>query len=207
MRKLHEVCTIPACGRRHHARGWCLTHYTQFKRGVTPAGPIKTRERDKPPECAEDGCAEPVKSKGLCKMHYQRLLRHGHTRYRDRKKPARICMIETCDNHLYAKDLCHAHYAKQRKWEAFGVDANRYQEMLREQGGVCAICSQPERAPDGSSGKIKDMAIDHDHDTGAVRGLLCSTCNRAIGLFRDDKALLNAAIAYLDKHLETPPLV
>jgi hypothetical protein len=207
MRKLHDVCTMPDCGRPHKARGYCQTHYTQFKRGISPVGPIKTRERDKPPECTEDGCAEPVKSKGLCKMHYQRLLRHGYTRYRDRKKPARICEIETCDNHLYAKDLCHAHYAKQRKWEAFGVDANRYQEMLREQDGVCAICSQPERAPDGSSGKIKDMAIDHDHATGAVRGLLCSTCNRALGLFRDDKALLNAAVVYLDKHLETPPSV
>lgn len=200
MRREHTVCTIADCGRPHHARGWCLTHYTQFKRGVAPSGPIKVRVRDKPPECTEDGCSEPVKAKGLCKMHYQRLLRHGHTRYRNRKTPPKPCMIETCDNHLYAKGLCHSHYIKQRKWASSGVDALRYQELLHEQRGVCAVCSQPEKSPDKASGKIRDLCIDHDHDTGAVRALLCSNCNRALGLLGDDPAVLDAAKAYLAKH-------
>jgi hypothetical protein len=200
MRREHTVCTIADCGRPHHARGWCLTHYTQFKRGVEPSGPIKVRVRDKPPECTEDDCSEPVKAKGLCKMHYQRLLRHGYTRYRDRKTPPKPCMIETCDNHLYAKGLCHAHYIKQRKWQSFGVDAARYQELLHNQDGVCAVCAKPERHRDGLSGKAKDLAIDHDHDTGVVRALLCSACNTAIGLLGDNPALLDAAKAYLAKH-------
>jgi hypothetical protein len=136
-------------------------------------------------------------------MHYQRFLRHGHTRYRDRKKPAKQCLIDGCDNVLYAKDLCHAHYAKQRKWQAAGVDAARYQEMLRKQGGVCAICSQPERTADGLSGKPKDLAIDHDHATGAVRALLCSACNTAIGLFNDDITLLAKAQAYVIQYSRT----
>jgi hypothetical protein len=155
---------------------------------------------DKLPECTEEGCAEPVKAKGLCKMHYQRLLRHGHTRYTDRKKPARICVIDGCDNLLYAKDLCHAHYAKQRKWEAAGVDAQRYQEMLREQNGVCAICHNPETHRDGLSGKPKDLAIDHCHKTGAVRALLCSSCNTALGLFNDSVELLAKAREYVLYH-------
>ena len=202
MRKLRDTCTVGQCDRKHHARGYCLTHYVQFKRGVTPAGPIKTRERDKPPECVEDGCSDPVKAKGLCKAHYQRLLRYGHTKYQDRTSVPKPCEIGTCDNHSYAKGLCHAHYAKQLKWSAFGVDATRYQEMLREQNGVCAICHEPERSPDKASGKTRDLAIDHNHETGAVRQLLCSNCNRAIGLFRDDPALLDAAMAYLHKHLD-----
>jgi hypothetical protein len=111
-------------------------------------------------------------------------------------------MIETCDNHLYAKDLCHAHYIKQRKWCAAGVDASRYQEMLREQNGVCAICGTAEKHKAGLSGKAKDLAVDHDHNTGAVRALLCSACNTALGLFRDDPALLDAAKTYLHKHLD-----
>lgn len=201
MRKEHDICTLDGCGRKHHARGWCLTHYMQFKRGVTPAGPIKTRVMDKPDECVEEGCSDPVKAKGLCKTHYQRLLRHGFTRRTERKKPPRECAVETCGNHVYSKDLCHAHYVKQRKWQSYGVDAQRYQDMLREQGGVCAICKRPERAPDKASGKTKDLAIDHDHKTGAVRALLCSSCNRALGLFNDDRATLDAARAYLDKHL------
>lgn len=201
MRKQPNTCTFEACGRKHHARGFCLTHYMQFKRGVTPVGPIKSRVSVKLPECREEGCSEPVKAKDLCKMHYQRFLRHGHTRYPDRKRPAKPCMIETCGSHLYAKGLCHAHYVKQRKWAAAGVDAQRYQDMLHEQKGVCAICQQPERHRDGLSGKAKDLAVDHDHATGAVRALLCSACNTAIGLFGDSKELLTKAVGYLDKHL------
>jgi hypothetical protein len=195
-------CQIDGCTRPHKARGLCQTHYAQRLRG-SDFSPIRSRVREKPPECIEDGCAEPVKSKGLCKMHYQRLLRHGHTRYRDRKKPAKRCLIDGCDNILYAKDLCHPHYTKQRKWRAAGVDATRYQEMLREQGGVCAICGQTERHCDGLSGKLKDLAIDHDHVTGAIRALLCSACNTAIGLFNDDDALLAKAQSYVLYHRQS----
>jgi hypothetical protein len=192
-------CQIDGCTRPHKARGLCQTHYAQRLRG-SDFSPIRTRVREKPVECTEDGCSEPVKSKGLCKMHYQRFLRHGHTRYRDRKKAAKQCSIDGCGDILYAKSLCHAHYAKQRKWRAAGVDATRYQEMLREQNGVCAICAQPERTADGLSGKPKDLAVDHDHATGAVRALLCSACNTAIGLFNDDVALLAKAQSYVLYH-------
>ena len=192
-------CQIDGCDRPHKARGLCQTHYAQRLRGVD-FSPIRSRVREKPPKCVEDGCAEPVKSKGLCKTHYQRLLRHGHTQYRDRKKPSKQCMIDGCDNVLYAKSLCHQHYIKQRKWQAYGIDAARYQEMLREQGGVCAICDQREKITDHASGKTKDLAVDHDHVTGAVRALLCSACNTAIGLFNDDEKLLAKAQTYLLYH-------
>lgn len=200
MLKEHDICTMAGCGRPHKARGYCQTHYMQFLRGVTPVGPIRSRTREKPLECAEESCSGPVKAHGLCKMHYQRKLRHGHVNRPDRKKPRRACAVETCDNHSYAKDLCHAHYLKQRKWSPAGVDAARYQEMLREQGGVCAICAQPERAPDKSTGKIRDLAIDHCHATDAIRALLCSTCNRGLGFFNDDAALLAKAQAYVLYH-------
>lgn len=205
MRKEHEVCTHPGCGRPHKARGYCQTHYMQFRRGVSAIGEIRSRVREKPPECAEDGCCEPVKAKGLCKRHYQRLLRHGHTRYRDRKTSPKPCAVPVCGNHSYARGLCHAHYLKQRKWARFGVDAAKYQGMLQDQKGCCAICKQPESHKDGQSGKPKDLAVDHDHKTGAVRALLCSSCNTALGLFNDDPALLSAAKAYLVKHLATTP--
>ncbi len=196
---MSTVCQFKGCARPHKARGLCQTHYAQWMRGSDFTA-IRSRQRAKLPECVEESCAEPVKAKGLCKMHYQRLLRHGHTKYTDRKKPARICMIDGCDNHMYAKKLCHAHYAKQRKWKAAGIDATRYQEMLREQNGVCAICHKPETHRDGLSGKPKDLAIDHDHKTGAVRALLCSSCNTALGLFEDDPALLAKAQSYVLYH-------
>lgn len=64
--------------------------------------------------------------------------------------------------------------------------------MLADQGGLCAICRQPER-----TARNQVLAVDHDHSTGEVRGLLCSHCNRAVGLLADDPARLIRALAYL----------
>jgi hypothetical protein len=69
--------------------------------------------------------------------------------------------------------------------------------MNQEQKGLCKICRNPETSIDKSSGKIKSLAIDHCHQTNRIRGLLCSNCNRALGLFRDSPAILQKAIDYL----------
>jgi hypothetical protein len=64
--------------------------------------------------------------------------------------------------------------------------------MLAAQGGVCAICGAPPEDPRGYR-----MHIDHCHDTGRVRGILCGGCNRGMGNFGDDIARLQGAIRYL----------
>lgn len=64
--------------------------------------------------------------------------------------------------------------------------------MLAAQGGKCAICG-------GTNPGGHRLAVDHDHTTGAVRGLLCHACNAGIGKLRDDPALLRVAADYLDK--------
>lgn len=65
--------------------------------------------------------------------------------------------------------------------------------MLTTQGGVCAIC----RSDDPAAPKGGAFAVDHDHATGRVRGLLCQKCNTALGGFRDNPKFLLAAIKYL----------
>lgn len=72
----------------------------------------------------------------------------------------------------------------------FGITPEQYANLLHEQGGVCAICGEAEL--DG-----KKLAIDHDHRTGEIRGLLCSRCNTALGGFRDNPSYLSNAILYL----------
>ena len=69
-------------------------------------------------------------------------------------------------------------------------DVARYNELLFDQGGVCAIC-------DGVNASGKFLAVDHDHETGAVRGLLCSRCNSGLGLMKDDPERLLRAIQYI----------
>ena len=199
MRKIADTCTVGGCDRPYKARGYCQTHYMQYKRGVPIEAEIKVRQRILPDCCSEEGCDQPVKAKGLCTMHYQRTLRHGHTMYRDRKKAARSCSIPTCDNVYYANDLCHAHYINERKWKEFGITATKYVEMLTAQGGNCLICEKPEKITNGNSGKTRDLAIDHCHTTLKVRGLLCSHCNTSIGLMCDDPSILRKAADYLEK--------
>lgn len=200
MRRTHITCTVPNCDRPHKARGYCQTHYMQYKRGDPITETIAVRVRDKPPECSEEGCHEPVKSKGLCHMHYQRLLRHGHTRYRDRKKPAKQCSLGGCPDIMYAKGVCHKHYIKHSAWKAYGVDIHVYHEMLEAQNGVCAICRGVEKSTDAASGKVRALAVDHCHEGDKVRGLLCSSCNRGLGLFKDNPALLRLAADYVERH-------
>lgn len=57
----------------------------------------------------------------------------------------------------------------------YGLTCDQYDAMFAEQDGLCAICGQPERALE--RGRIRKLAVDHDHETGRVRGLLCYSCN------------------------------
>lgn len=56
--------------------------------------------------------------------------------------------------------------------KVFGLSDEEYDSMLQRQGGVCAICQRPPAR--------NHLAVDHDHDTGAIRGLLCPPCNRSV---------------------------
>ena len=70
--------------------------------------------------------------------------------------------------------------------------------MLDDQGGVCAICGKPE-IKERTPGVVFHLSVDHVHDTGKIRGLLCCKCNRFIGLAGEDIAILSNAIGYLKK--------
>jgi hypothetical protein len=75
----------------------------------------------------------------------------------------------------------------------YGITLADYDRMLAAQGGCCAICGTD--APTFGKGHF---SVDHDHATGAVRGLLCDNCNTGIGKLRDDPAILRAALVYLE---------
>ena len=73
----------------------------------------------------------------------------------------------------------------------FGITAAQYDALLVEQGGTCAMC------PATALTSGKRLAVDHDHQTGEVRGLICDLCNRALGLLNDDIDRLLAGVVYL----------
>jgi hypothetical protein len=79
---------------------------------------------------------------------------------------------------------------RRTKMKQKGITVEEYDARLEAQDGLCAICRQ-------LNASVRRLAVDHNHETGEIRGLLCSHCNRALGLFKDDPALLKAAIDYL----------
>lgn len=70
----------------------------------------------------------------------------------------------------------------------YGINLEQYQTLLKIQFDRCAICKEK---------KDETLQVDHSHSTGKIRGLLCHSCNTAIGLMKDNKNLLNNAINYL----------
>lgn len=86
---------------------------------------------------------------------------------------------------------------KHNKCMRYGITADEYDAMFKEQDGKCAICGQSKLPIDPRTGKTYDLAIDHCHRTDRVRKLLCPHCNVGLGAFKDSPELLHAAISYL----------
>jgi hypothetical protein len=79
----------------------------------------------------------------------------------------------------------------QRLFRAYGITKEAYMEKVKEQKHACAICKK-------SNGKA--LAVDHCHETGIVRGLLCDPCNTALGLLKESPESMQSALAYLAKY-------
>lgn len=89
-------------------------------------------------------------------------------------------------------------YSQEDRQRKFGLTPHEYNEMVASQGNRCAICKCHETAT--RKGKIKALAVDHDHKTGAIRGLLCADCNTGIGKLKESRSALIEAVRYLDRH-------
>lgn len=74
----------------------------------------------------------------------------------------------------------------------FGLSLEDYDNLWIEQMGLCAICRRKE-----SKRKNDELVVDHDHNTGRIRGLLCIPCNSGIGLLQDNPKILSIAKSYI----------
>lgn len=162
-------CSVNECSKTIHSKGMCQSHYRKSRRAGI--GQDKT--------CTWDGCDSPMYCKEMCAAHYQWSRVNG-------KFATGECSIESCSTHQYAKGYCPSHY-----WilSNYKLEPELYQEMISNQGGLCAICLQP--------GKL---VVDHNHSTKNVRELLCNNCNTALGLLKENKTIANNLIKYLEKH-------
>lgn len=84
---------------------------------------------------------------------------------------------------------------KRHEWSLmsnYGLTLDQYYDMFEAQQGRCKICWHPET-------RHPNLCVDHDHQTGAVRGLLCHACNRVLGSIKEDTEILHEMIRYLEK--------
>jgi hypothetical protein len=81
----------------------------------------------------------------------------------------------------------------------YGITLNQYNELLEKQLHACAICKEPESQTNW--GKTKRLAVDHCHNTGRVRGLLCQRCNTTLGRYEDDPYVWENFVAYLESFI------
>jgi hypothetical protein len=155
--------------------------------------PVRQYERDG--VCTVDDCGRP-RGDGdgeLCTMHYRRKQRRGAAGDALRERaPAGEATWNDPDVSRH----------KKLRLE-YGLTIEAYDEMLRRQGGGCAVCGATEGGWARSKAK-RSMCVDHDHESGHVRGLLCQRCNRGIGLLQDDPVILEAAARYLRASAQIP---
>lgn len=120
---------------------------------------------------AEDKIKNPGKYKKLYQKHYKRL-----------------------------KERFGDYHSLNKQCRSRGITLEEYAELLDKQDNKCAICNQCETCKDPRHDRVRRLSIDHCHVTNKVRGLLCHSCNTAIGKLKDDTVLLEKAIAYIKKH-------
>lgn len=156
-------------------------------------------------QCKVTDCDKSVRmSKGkkksnYCSTHEHRMYRHGTSEI---PAPTDICLSEGCSrrtNRSKDPDYCWEHsedgtrFLLRKKARRLGVNPDDVEKYFNDHDGLCDICDNPQ-----SDKRFETLCIDHDHETGELRGLLCSKCNMAVGLLDDNPDLLRTAADYLE---------
>ncbi len=216
-----KTCIIPECGKPSLTRGYCRAHYKKLRASgdlVMRTGELAERGRkeDHPLYCRW----RQMKSLRHLSPEWARFWDFVDSvgESRGRTKMLRLDQSKPFgpDNFRWAEKLVgerkNAYY---RNWyknspnqrdalyrKQYGIGLAEYNALSEAQDGLCAICRRAEEriVRKGVNHDKRRLAVDHDHATGEVRGLLCSDCNRAVGMLRDDPALFDQGGAYLRAH-------
>jgi hypothetical protein len=114
-----------------------------------------------------------------------------------RENGYRRLQCKTCLYKANRKNYDHEKERYRKLQNTFGIGKEDFEDLMTQQNGVCAICGNPPKKYARNRGVL---CVDHNHETGKVRALLCRPCNQGLGLFYDNKELLRKAKDYLEKH-------
>lgn len=175
------TCTGPNCQNTQHARNFCRTHYSQWLRRGRVWEIGSRIGRSAMSDCLIRFCENPAARWGYCQDHAVANL--GACNVPWCEEPVRHKRLGLCDRHTRQNRTMFHHY---------GITILERYELSELQDHKCAVCGEPD-----DKGSLN---IDHCHDSGEVRGLLCGNCNRGIGLFAESPANLRMAAKYLERY-------
>jgi Recombination endonuclease VII len=192
------LCSVEGCGKSAFAKNLCAHHYAKAEHPLKATWRLlRSRHPDQYPAEWDrfDVFLEAVGERPSPKHQLRRV---------DGEAPWSVGNVQwlapvISDYGDYYTPEQRSSYA--REWHLqrkFKLTGEEYATLLGKQGGGCAVCGQKETHR-YKSGKLKDLSVDHDHTTGAIRGLLCFNCNQGIGRLQDSPALLRKAAEYLEK--------
>lgn len=216
--RVRGICSVKGCGKPHAARGLCDLHHQRLLNTGDP-------EKTKRPDDWGAKVNHPLYHRWYNMVRYRGVYPVAEewcdflTFVADIGEPPKYAKIFAADdtrpigpqNYVLKRSITEraegedeATYQRRRSKAYRRVSKERYQDYARKknygltpgefdamrdaQNGACAICKEP-----------GPLCVDHCHDTGAVRGLLCHMCNRGLGLFKDSEKRLQEAIEYLAK--------
>lgn len=221
--KVRKPCSVEGCTNLSAAQGLCPMHYVRLRRhgvvegerfarwGHGSSHPMYGRwdwlKRERKPIAPEwkdfwqfvrDVGAPPSQTHRIWRVDTTKPYGPTNFEWRDR---ATDVPLKARSEYMRAYRMTRPRQSKDADLKKhYGIGIEDFDAMFAAQSGVCAICSKPERAVDKKTQQIRDLAVDHDHETGAVRGLLCSGCNTSLGAMNDDPKLLRAAADYIERH-------
>lgn len=166
-----DLCSIDGCKKPKKARGWCDAHWAMWKLHGDPLYVRPPRGSHALADVDEQTMTATCKTCGLVAI--KRRTGKNSKGYR--------CSVALQDRAKKHSDRSAG--LKQR----YGITLDEFEEIARQQDYKCLICGEE---PDGN------LHVDHDHQTGKIRGLLCGPCNRRLG-FVEDVEWLTAALEYL----------
>lgn len=188
-------CIVEGCLRARVSKGLCSTHNTR-------------RIKSQPMKCAERTCAScsevflPLRDYQIWCSSRCGSRESARRRLGIEARPAsKVCWW--CDKPFVAADGRKLYCGREcsligskldGRMAKYGLSRDQYRQLYRAQRGLCAICAKPER-----TARNRLLCVDHDHVTGHIKGLLCSHCNRGLGLFGDSARDLRRAADYVDR--------
>ncbi len=230
MIEVKKTCNIPGCDGKLVARGLCSKHYCRWKRhgSTEQTRPKDWGMKEKHP--LYNSWCWLRRSNNVAKMcqgwyddfwlfvsevgerpsknHFLRPIRNDEKTSKSNSNWVEATRSATTENYKQVRNTYMKEWRENnpdkvkanRLKQYFGISLEIYRGMLEAQGGLCAICREGEKAKNKATNETMALCVDHNHETGEVRGLLCINCNKGIGHLKDDAERVMSAAIYLEKH-------